>query len=436
MVNIGDSIHTKYGQGIIESVRGNVAIVRLPHKDNLPIPIRIDGTEPKIAQSESLANSDYPNEDISYASDKHSLEALRFGLVPYPAIEALTIDYPSIRNWVISRLPDRNDSTPQLSRISGEFGSGKSHMMGIIRHIALQEGYLTVHAEIDGKKVALSDPEQLLLAIADSVEGTLSESASWVEMCLASIRQRKRAPSIRRDIDRIKDNYNTIELLNTQELRDLYSDDMNSVLSSRTPPTASDVSQRIKTNSKVDKYSVNVRKMIGQKLIERPNDFVEALVGYTNLATLSGYKGLILTLDEFEVGSLNPNATLQKTIKLLRILSEYWSGALDHLPQVPMGMFVATVDGEDIQNQIMKELLTDPVNHTYQVKSLGREDRRDLAQQIYKLYAESYGIKEAYTDQIFNSVEQELSSKDVHVMRAFVKEYVAALDSHYGPGPL
>src|SRR5690606_6763301 len=98
-------------------------------------------------------------------------EALRFGLVPHAHLEELTIGIAQLDAWVTSRLPHTNGGAPKVSEVCGPFGTGKSHMMAVVRHAASKNNYLTARVEIDGQNVTLSDPERLLYALWSTLEG-------------------------------------------------------------------------------------------------------------------------------------------------------------------------------------------------------------------------------------------------------------------------
>ncbi len=439
MWKIGDTIDTPHGKGIITGIQGKKAKVNLTEHQNLPIIVQLDTIESQAPTPNSSGDQRIVQNTNNSLS---TLEALRFGLVPHQSIEDLTIDFDHIKDWVSRRLPHSNKSTPQVSQISGPFGSGKSHTMGIIRHIALQENYLTVHAEVDGEHISLSNPETLLYSLAESLEGTDVESEKLWFLCLESINQGKSAPEIPAlgSKDRINNNFNTIkELSVNQEWCDSFSSQMNDVLSSNSMEvTASQVRNNIKRDTNIYPWEVKPTKMIGQLVNDRPYDFVEAIIGYCRLAVLQGYKGLVVTIDEFEVEQ-TISKNYGRTQQLLDMLYQYWQHALDDYPQVPLGMFIATVSDDPTRNSassVVANILSDYVKDTYEIRTLKAEDRRALAIQLHDFYTTAYGIDNPYTDNIFDTVELRIADTGESgpaIMRSFIKEYLASLDSAYRP---
>lgn len=72
------------------------------------------------------------------------------------------------------------------------------------------------------------------------------------------------------------------------------------MLASRPETRPSEVSRRLVARG-LHNLSIKLRPMIGRAVGDRPYDFIEAIVGHTAVAHFAGYRGLVLTIDEFEV---------------------------------------------------------------------------------------------------------------------------------------
>lgn len=183
-------------------------------------------------------------------------------------------------------------------------------------------------------------------------------------------------------------------------------------------------------------FDVKVRRMIGQKVAERPYDFVEAWVGYALVARLAGYKGMVITIDEFEVEHLLTYLKFQRVADLLAVLTAYLKGELDH-PKAPLAVFFATVGEEGHRGDLVVDRLIEATGGDYYpLKPWSRPDRVQLAQRIHRQYSDVYDVNEAFSASVAQTIEDQLEQRgagDGGLIRAFIKAYVGALDTLYGP---
>ena len=369
--------------------------------------------------------------------DRLALEALRFGLVPENQLEELTINYRDLHDWISSRLSGAHEGKPQISEVCGPFGSGKSHAMATIRYIARQTGYITARVEVDGQKVSLADPEFLLNTLWNSVSGkALHPFTALLDLCRKAIQLGHSAPHIApRGIDRIRDNYNTSRQLRRPESLENYGYYLNAIMASSDEITAAEVERFIKSDPYISSYDVKVRRMIGRRVDDRPFDFLEALLGYAKLAELAGYKGLVITIDEFEVEHTN-HRSFSRVRNLLTVLGSYWKNGLDH-PDVPISVFFATVPSEGSTGDYFIDLLLGETEEGfYELPIWSKEDRAQFAARVYRLYSQVYSLEHPYDRSVTEIVERSIADRGEHgpaVKRSFAKEYLSALDSKYGP---
>lgn len=277
--------------------------------------------------------------------ERRTLEALRFGLVPVEGLEDFTIGFDDLRSWTLSRLPDASGK-PSVSEICGPFGTGKSHSMAAIRHVARQEGFVTAGVEVDGRNVSLSEPERVLYSLWRSLRAEdLSSATPLLELYLRAIGRNERAPMMSPGgQDRIWNNYSTVRFMQRGELIDSLGYEMDCVLCSSDEVLASEVERRIR--SAAWGLDSKVMRMIGRKVDERPHDFVESLAGQAMVAKLAGYKGLVVTIDEFEVEQRFLSAQmLERVDALLAGLLNYLQGK-SAVRAAPLAIFIASVGQE------------------------------------------------------------------------------------------
>ncbi|MHB8644262.1 MAG: BREX system ATP-binding domain-containing protein [Thermomicrobiales bacterium] len=373
--------------------------------------------------------------------ERQAIEALRFGLVPYAALDELTLGYRALREWICSRLPDAHDGAPQVSAIFGPFGAGKSHTMAVIRRVAAQRGYLTARVEVDGNTVSLAEPAKLLHALWSTLRGENFQSATpLLDLYVAAAKAGRPAPTIApRGMDRPRNNYLFIaEALRRGKAIDEHGYALEDVLSSSPTSSAGGVQAQLGLSQAIRNREIATFKpMIGPTVEHRPYDFVETLAGHATVARLAGYQGIALTIDEFEVDrSLLTPAKQVRLVHLLQVLQRYLDDETDH-PAAPLALFFATIGEDDHSgDRVIEQLIGDRPEVRYDLQPWQPQDLRDLAGKIDRLYTAAYRLGESIDDTLVAQVESDLDTLgvgDSGLIRAFIKRYVGTLDVHYGP---
>lgn len=453
---VGVEVRTaKFGKAVITRVTHSGIIVKLTEFGDLEVELPQDQLEPmKNMQNQAglsiqeIASREYFIESELTAGNRlplrgepglrRSVEALRFGLVPDAALEALTVGIEELSNWSKGRFPSAHAGLPQASAISGPFGTGKSHTMAVIRRLAIRAGYVVAKVEVDGRAVSLSAPPKLLHQLWSSTQtaGLLS-TTPLLDLYLRAIEAGKRAPTIAlAGIDRIKSNYEVVEAIRKAGDIDKLGTLMESLLSSSDEVITSDVSRALRSERKSVYISARPRPMIGSQAGNRPYDFVEVLAGHAVIAQLAGFTGLIVTVDEFEVEQVLTRLQYERVSELLDVLGEYFGGRLNYSP-APLGIFFATVgnDGHEGDEAIASMVGTSDNAH-FHLEPWSREQRAELAERIHGVYCDAYGISPIFNCASVDIVERQLSKfgdGDSGLVRSFIKRYVALLDMDYGP---
>jgi hypothetical protein len=360
------------------------------------------------------------------------LDALRFGLVPLAAAKGLTIGYDAFAAWAIKQLPD--PSGVRLAAVSGPFGAGKSHAMALMRQMARERGALTAHVEIDGREVTLADPAAILRALWPTLDGPRIERAhSLLALHLGAKADRLRgAIAAGPVIDRVRDNHSLVRRLRDADALDHFADDLDAVMGSAHAPTASSVQQRIvkhfSQSHSIAKSDIVVRPMIGQKVEDRPTDFVAALVGYARLAEAAGWTGLLVTIDEFEIHGLSTPAAAQRAVKVLATLARLKTNQLGLLP-APLSVVFATIDdgGNEVASRLAKLIVGSGEEARWALPEIEADGRRELACRVSRLHAEVYGGSGVLDDATLRTAEAAVSGAG-ETIRPFLKRIVWDLD--------
>jgi hypothetical protein len=367
-----------------------------------------------------------------------AIEALRFGLVPKAAIEELTIDYVRLADWVRAQLPAAGRLA--VSEVCGPFGTGKSHTMAVIRHVAGEAGYLTAKVEIDGHRVSLSDPKSLLAHMWPTLEGRNFKSPTpLIDMYRRAIERGCPPPTVvppgDHRYDRIKLSYTTIAHVLRRGHLDSFASEIESVLCCDGEHTANDVSYRLTRVPNIDMGQILLRAIIGQGVRDRPYDFVEAIIGTAIVSKLAGFAGIVLTIDEFEIEDSLTTQRKERVTALLDALEDGLRGKFGH-PNAPLGLFFASVDAEGhIGDEVIQQLIQHTNGSRYTLASWPDSRLRELATCISSLYAETYPTRIPITDGPAPTTVKRDNSAALSddVIRAFIKRCVAGLDVAHGP---
>jgi len=432
----GMRVNTRFGPGWIKEVRSkNNIIVSLDSKSGICIRQKADEItlekeikDEEILQLRSIVKRIKPTK-VSGAPllRRKAVEALRFGVVPETMLQEMTIGFDSLRSWVTGCLPHTNSGKPTVSEVYGPYGSGKSHTMSIVRHIAKLEGYVTTRVEIDGGGISFGDPEGLLANLWRNLSAEDLHSATpLLELYLKTIDRGERfEPKIVRGaVDRIAHNFALIRNLKERGQLESFEYMIDAILSSSKEFSATEVNQAIGSY-------LYIRRMIGIRVDERPFDFLVSLFGHAKICELAGYKGLVVTIDEFEV-QRQFETRLDRARALIDHMTEYLRGEI-RLSFFPCALFVATIEEEDsIGDEIVDEMVDVCDGDYHKQEELKESDLITISQKIFKLYCETYGVKSSYNrekaDNAFSAVGNESGR-----VRAFIKHYVALLDQEYGP---
>lgn len=93
--------------------------------------------------------------------DRQALEALRLGVVPVRGLDRITVG----REEETERIRQLVTDAPDLLLVSGEYGSGKTHLIELAENLALREGMLVARATFDPVEVPPSHPLRIYAAL-------------------------------------------------------------------------------------------------------------------------------------------------------------------------------------------------------------------------------------------------------------------------------
>jgi len=443
-------ISSRLGPGMVVKISNSSAVVALDKMPGLPVSLAFSALRPEspvVVDEPPAQESSEPTriqkrrpmaEDQVRA--RRSIEALRFGIVPFGSIRDLTVDFDELQGWVVEHLPHERDGFSHVSAVCGPFGSGKSHTMAAIRVIAAECGYVTAHVEVSGSDVSLSDPEGVLRQLWPTCSVAERESATpLLDLNLAAIANGKAQTSTAlAEYERVLANLDAIGTLKRLDCLDPHVDDIEGFVGCSDALTANELQRRVYED--VQRHGGNWRsdpftfkRLIGSSLSERPRDFVKCLLGYASLARRAGHKGLVVTIDEFEVEHNLSDTKWVRLTSLLETMEDQLGGEA-----APLSIFIATVGQEGERGDpVVDNLVRVTGGDCYYLKGWSRDSMLELAKGIHRLYRQAYETETSFDRRLVDRTYEALDPDDLDgsgVVRAFIKHYVAVVDSIDGPG--
>ncbi len=164
MVEIGEVVeHPQYGRGRIRAVldggrRWRVLFDKAPQ---LPRTVRATDLQ-SIAQPAVLSpeTAEGPAPDL-----RQALEALRLGVVPTTALDAITVG----RSEELAAIKRLVENTRGMLLFSGSYGSGKTHMLEVAESHALDANMLVARVTFDPLETPPSHPLRLYRSLAQDL---------------------------------------------------------------------------------------------------------------------------------------------------------------------------------------------------------------------------------------------------------------------------
>jgi len=432
------------GPGVIIKPTNKGALVAIEKLKNLQLDLSLDIMTPIIPErSDNGQNiqeqSAEPKADLTKDKTKHlikkTIESLRFGLVPEYHIEDLTLGFEELSEWVNACFSECSKSEPCGFQISGPYGTGKSHTLAVIRYLARKNNFLTARVEVDGQNVSLSNAGVFL----NNLWASLSENEIDSDNPLLSIYLKvidKGIIPVTTVTEKIKNNLKTIYNLKRNNNLDKCAHIVDAVISSSDEFNARDAILRICLECNVKKSAILLENMVSHRLGKRRYDFIESISGHAIIAKLAGYKGLIITIDEFETERIDKKV-FQLVEEQLKVINQYFLDETIYI-KAPLGIFFATVgqEGND-GDPVLEKLVATNEQNRYNLRIWDKEHRIELAESIYKMYCMAYSLSCPFDSKLADSLEQTLAQKiqdnDSGLIRAFIKWYVGLMDIKYGP---
>jgi hypothetical protein len=332
-----------------------------------------------------------------------------------------------------------NDGRPTFSEVCAPFGFGKSHNIEAIRALARDAGYVVAHTELNGQDVTFADPVKLLVSLWSNVELPNVDAVHPLWEIHKRALQRNPAGILARmaAFERIHSNLQTVETLKRCSLLDDYEEKLEGLLSGNLDiaPTYLRAELFREISDRDDRRTLTPMSLIGKAVDDRPEHFVEALLGYAALCQWAGFKGLVITLDEFETEYVGlSDARLERIFGVFTTLAKLLKSANKAI-HAPLAIFIASVgQGGTSQDPMLKVVASSERGESRALPAWDESSLMDLAKNLHSMYCDAYGISTSFRRAEAVSLVSSLKADEgVVQIRQFIRNYIAAHDQRYGP---
>lgn len=431
------------GLGKVKKVVGDKVIVSVNSLGGLQIERPINELIPY--ETVTGQNDDKISYEISNVNDaaeqdkialRNTIEALRFGLVPESGLEKMTLGYDDLESWAKKCLSYVASGLPAFFEISGSYGTGKSHTLAIIRHIARKNGFLTANVEVDGQNVSFCNPSVFINNLWDSLyQNNIISDYPLLYIYERAIKNGMlNKLNVFKGFEKIADSITTIQALIVAGKLDDFSNYINSLLTCSEEYSANDILKLIRSDGAVDRSRVKLSGMISRNVLERPLDLIQNLAGTALIAAFAGYKGIVITVDEFETEHYD-NRNWQKVVGMLKLTGQYLHKKTN-LPYASLGIFIGTVDQGGYKGDPYLDSFIIKDDFKYSLKTWSLEEKMGLAEKIRDVYYSTYSLDKEENKDFALDLARLLKNRtdgENELIREFIKWYIMLMDLKYGP---
>lgn len=224
---------------------------------------------------------------------RRAVLALKLGQVPDDHVLDLSIGTDEERRTLVGTIDAVCQGRPSSILLKGPWGTGKTHLLTMLRALAANSGLATASVILDGDGVSLSDPMRLMAEILGSLRlPGESVPIDVITTTLPRLRRRFSSDFTREDDDRILDAVFRVppSAFDEPEVTDVLSDYFMLSLS------AAQANQKLR---QLD-HRFTLGPLTARRTDQRADRFCELLRGWASLCSLS-VKGLVVVLDELDV---------------------------------------------------------------------------------------------------------------------------------------
>jgi hypothetical protein len=330
------------------------------------------------------------------------LNALRAGVVPGRGLEHLQVGRAAEVEALANDIRTVKDGGTAVRFLMGEYGSGKSFFLQVIRHAAQRAGCVTMHADIaqDARLYGTGGRVRSLFSTLVGSTGTRTQPdggamAEVLERFVSTATEQSR--KLGTELDHVI-RYRLVELKQYRgghEFADVvlaYSDGVQRNDDDRREAALRWIRGEYRTKTEA-RDALGIRGVIGHA------DLYPSLRLLATLVSKAGYGGLIVQLDELAVlARLSAPTRVQNYEQILTMLNSLLGGAAQHLMMVFAGTPEFVLDetrglasyGALRQrlsaNKFLRPGLRDTASPVIELEQLSVEDLWVLLENVHRIY--------------------------------------------------
>lgn len=154
-----ETLHSRYGAGRVVGERYGGFEKRVLFRNGLKRWVRLDDLKDVKPRRPGFFTGPWPQPlPDDRLSARQLIEAFRLGIVPYRHARDFTFgrqrEVDQLRKWL--RAPSKG-----TLRVVGEYGTGKSHLLGYARGRALQDGFAVASVDMDPNENPFHKPKRI-----------------------------------------------------------------------------------------------------------------------------------------------------------------------------------------------------------------------------------------------------------------------------------
>ncbi len=432
------AVYPPIKQRISEMHRPPIEPYRSPLQtvDDKPIWL-IDGVE-----SSEISNHDH-KENLKMQS-RALVDALRMGMVPVKGAGDFTLGSVGLNDWVLGGLGQSSAmfmsgiQTIQVDTVCGEYGSGKSHLLRLVRESMEDQGWITASIELDGQKRSFADPLGMLLSAVQSMNQSL-----WELFCISTQRNGRDFWSIWKHDDAFRALWHAFSAIQQLKPADRWdwAERLEAVVLGHATWREDELKQWKQFGFGVP---LNVVKCcISRQVDQRPADLRRSLEAIAWLCLQSGASGFWIGIDECDQEARMLSSREEELKRALDTLAGIVSAR--GLIRMTFGMIPPDIllggigKGEHYSDRLLSAcsaVVQATSNRWYKIPVYGREERLQLAMNIYEHYKCAHHITLPFNPNLakeFDRLAVKQEGVRMDVIRLFIKWYIRMLDTAFGP---
>ena len=193
--------HPEFGFGIVQQAVGDIAVVRFFGED---IDVQLNELTIKGDHKAGTA-SEHHDGDTRKTSFRRAYEAINLGVVPPEPVELIDLTIGGDRTSAQVKLWLKEADTKGLCKVAfGNYGTGKSHFLHLVRAIALKAGWVVSFLEFDPKAADPAKPHLVYRGLMNNLHFPKKEDGTQIEGYMGLIKEIRRYWLDVRDIPHFK----------------------------------------------------------------------------------------------------------------------------------------------------------------------------------------------------------------------------------------